>query len=123
MSADLGPERPAPEQSPAEVMAWLAEAAAADALRAADAALDAARAARQVAWEQYLGAYRYARRVEGEAHAPAEPAYCTQDVGYGAECGDDATEQRDGFPLCDTHATRHDALARLAEQQEAGEDW
>lgn len=44
------------------------------------------------------------------------PRYCTQDVGWGADCGDPATTTRDGWPLCAEHAARWDGLTALAER-------
>lgn len=38
--------------------------------------------------------------------------YCETDIGFNAECGDEAIGTRDGFPVCQVHADRFDwALA------------
>lgn len=47
------------------------------------------------------------------------PAWCTQDVGFAADCGDPAAACRDGFPLCAAHAARWDALTALAAREES----
>jgi len=38
---------------------------------------------------------------------------CTQDMGLMTDCGDDAPEVRDGFPLCTLHAANYDTLCYL----------
>lgn len=42
--------------------------------------------------------------------------YCTEDIGFNAECGEEAVTKRDGFPLCPAHAARWDALTELAKR-------
>lgn len=43
--------------------------------------------------------------------------YCVHGLGFMAECGRDATQTRDGWPLCDEHAAVWDAFERMAEEQ------
>lgn len=47
--------------------------------------------------------------------------FCTQNMGLMTECGDNATKQRDGFPLCDQHASTYDALVKAEKEMEAME--
>lgn len=47
-----------------------------------------------------------------------EQCFCTWYTGMNTECGDPATELRDGFPHCDFHAGIHDALVRAEKMQE-----
>lgn len=44
--------------------------------------------------------------------------YCTEYIGYNAECGEEATQKRYGFPLCDKHAAVSDHLDALAQRDD-----
>lgn len=44
--------------------------------------------------------------------------HCVTDIGFNAECGDEAIGYRDGFPVCQLHADRFDALSRMAQDEE-----
>lgn len=47
-----------------------------------------------------------------------EDGYCTWYTGLMTECGDPATQLRDGSPHCDFHAGTHDAFVRAEKMQE-----
>lgn len=42
----------------------------------------------------------------------AESMFCCQDMGLMTDCGNDATQIREGSPLCDRHAATWDALVK-----------
>lgn len=52
-----------------------------------------------------------------DLYAVRLPEYCVTDIGYNAECGEPAVDYRDGFPVCQLHADRFDALTKLAAEQ------
>lgn len=51
-----------------------------------------------------------------------DQCFCTWYTGMNTECGDPATELRDGYPHCDFHAGIHDALVRADKMQEDHND-
>lgn len=65
-----------------------------------------------------------ARPVEVQDEDEDEDCYCTWYTGLNTECGDPATQLRDGFPHCEFHASIHDSLVRLdlVEEEEYYED-
>lgn len=72
----------------------------------------------QCGTDEYLATGKVVTFLDCRYDDGDDTEYCVTDIGMNAECGDEAIGYRDGFPVCQVHADRFDALSRMAQDAE-----